>query len=118
MALQARAEVALQCQRCLQPMASTIDIDRVFRFAADEREAERLDEETDDEVLVLEPSLDLHALLEDELILALPLVPRHEECPQPLLPAMPSDDAGDDASAKPNPFAVLAALRGGGGKPS
>jgi uncharacterized protein len=35
-------------------------------------------------VLALEPALDLKELVEDELLLALPLVPRHEVCPEPL----------------------------------
>jgi uncharacterized protein len=45
-------------------------------------QAERLDEELEDDVLVMPARLDLAELLEDELILALPLVPRHAgSCP-------------------------------------
>jgi uncharacterized protein len=106
--LRAETEVALECQRCLQPMRQSLTVDRAFRFAADEDEAARLDEELDDDVLVLSRAFDLPALVEDELILALPIVPRHEDCPQPLpLPAAAPD--ADDAA--PNPFAALAALR-------
>jgi uncharacterized protein len=106
--LNARGSVTLQCQRCLQPMGQPLAVDRWFRFVGDEDEAERLDEEIEDDVLALSHSFDLHALLEDELILALPLVPRHEACPQPL-----SVDAGADVveAAEPSPFAALAALR-------
>ncbi len=113
--LQGRAPVVLQCQRCLQPMVHTLEVDRRFRFVADEDEAERLDEQIEDDVLVLEPRLDLFALLEDELLLALPLVPRHEPaCPGPLPAAL--EPAADDAPAqRPNPFAALAALRRGPG---
>lgn len=107
--LQLRAEttVTQQCQRCLQPMAVPLAVDRRFRFVASEEEAERLDEESEDDVLVESRRFDLPALIEDELILALPLVPRHETCPQPL-PAATSDAAEEVA---PNPFAALAALR-------
>jgi uncharacterized protein len=113
LALEAQAPVLLQCQRCLQPLAETLAVDRRVRFVRGEDEAARLDEESDDDVLALPARLDLHALVEDELILALPLVPRHEVCPEPLpLPkAEPAADAGDAAEAKPNPFAALAALR-------
>ncbi len=52
--------------------------------AGGEEAAAALDAESDDDVLALESSLDLHALVEDELLLALPLVPRHDECPEPL----------------------------------
>lgn len=106
--LRARAEVPLQCQRCLQTMAQPLWVDRRFRFVRTEEEASGLDEESEDDVLVLPARLDLHELLEDELILAVPIVPRHEVCPEPLpLPEAPAPDA----EAKPNPFAALAALK-------
>ncbi|MDE1948713.1 MAG: DUF177 domain-containing protein [Burkholderiales bacterium] len=106
--LQAHTTVALQCQRCLRPLQEAIEIDRRFRFVGDEDEAARLDEEDDDEdVLVASRAFDLLGLVEDELILALPIVPRHAECPQPL-PLAAADEAGE---AAPNPFAALAALR-------
>lgn len=105
--LEVRATVRLQCQRCMLPMQQTIDAKRSFLFARDELEAARLDEELDDDVLVLSRSLDLAELAEDELILALPLVPRHERCPEPL--AVPVDSAA--APERPNPFAALETLR-------
>jgi uncharacterized protein len=105
--LHAQTQAVLQCQRCLQPMAEPVEVDRRFRFVASEAEAERLDEELDDDVLVLSRHFDLVALLEDELILALPLVPRHDTCPEPL--PLPADDT-EDAPAE-NPFAALAHLR-------
>ena len=91
-------------------------MDRRLRFVRSEAAAARLDEASDDDVLVLSPGLDVHELLEDEFILALPLAPRHEEqCPVPLL--IPLDDLQDEEPA-PNPFAALAAMRKGrlGGK--
>lgn len=106
--LQARARLAFQCQRCLQPLELPVAADTWFRFVAGEDEAERLDAEAEEDVLALTRSLDLHALLEDELLLALPLVPRHEQCPQPL-PAHGGGTSADPAAAKP--FAALAALR-------
>jgi uncharacterized protein len=101
--LRAQAEVVMPCQRCLQPMAVALAVDRRFRFVADEAQAERLDADSEDDVLVLEPALDLQALLEDELILALPLVPRHAQC------TLPAGAATVDEAA--HPFAGLAALR-------
>jgi uncharacterized protein len=106
--LQASTTVPLQCQRCLGPLAQPIEVDRRFLFVADEDEAERLDEESEDDVLVLQPRLNLAELLEDELILALPIVPRHEgACPEPLRPS------GEDDTGRLHPFAALAALRKG-----
>lgn len=105
--LRAQAEVVLQCQRCLEALRQPLQVDRNYRFVHHEQDAERLDEELEDDVLALPPRLDLVELIEDELILALPLVPRHEgACPSPLpLPATPEEEPA------PNPFAKLAVLR-------
>jgi uncharacterized protein len=118
--LQGQTVVSLECQRCLQPMAHALTVARWLRFVADEDEAAQLDEESEDDVLALPRRLDLRTLLEDELILALPLVPRHERCPVPLpaaanLDGLPQADddagAGPQRPARPNPFAALAVLR-------
>ena len=107
--LQARAQVKLQCQRCLQALEMDLAVDRHFLFVASEEEAARLDEHSEEDVLVLQPRLDLRELIEDELILAVPLVPRHEgDCPDPL--PMSLGDLPEEAP-QPNPFAALAALR-------
>jgi uncharacterized protein len=113
--LQGAAAVTLQCQRCLRAMTEDLAVDRHFRFVRHEDEAARLDEEIEDDVMVLPTRLDLTELLEDELILALPIVPRHSGvCPDPL--PLRADKGLKEASA-PHAFAALAALRGhtGGG---
>jgi len=99
--------VSLTCQRCLQPMDETLQIDRRLRFVRGEDEAARLDEMSEDDVLELPQRLDLLGLVEDELILALPLVPRHERCPVPL--PLRDDDVAEEPA--PRPFAALEALR-------
>jgi uncharacterized protein len=110
--LQASATVLLQCQRCLQDMTEAVRVDQRIRFVRTETEAARLDEESEDDVLALVPRLDLQTLFEDELILSLPLVPRHDTCPKPLLAPAAATDAVP-ADAAPHPFAALAALKGG-----
>ena len=107
--LHAQTQIRMECQRCLMPMTARMKIDRHFLFARDEEHAAQLDEELEDEVLVLARTLDLAELVEDELILALPIVPRHETCPVPL--RHDSDVADVVLQLKPNPFAVLAALK-------
>ena len=107
--LTAAARVALVCQRCLQPVATELAAQRSFRFVHGEAAAAALDADSEDDVLALGRSLDAISLLEDELLLTLPLVPRHAVCPQPLLP--PDDSV---LSERENPFAALAALKGGG----
>jgi uncharacterized protein len=109
--LVAEATVTRECQRCLKPMALCLAVDRHFLFAPDEDSAAALDAETDEaDVLVLTPRLDLHELVEDELLLALPIVPRHDRCPQPLpVAASAEPPAGDEAA--PHQFAALAAWK-------
>lgn len=109
--LSARCMVWLGCQRCLQPFATEIRVDSSIRFVRDEAEAERLDVDSEHDVLALCHSLDLRELFEDELLLALPLVPRHEQCPQPLNVA-DTEALPEQAGAAPaHPFAVLTALK-------
>jgi len=105
--LQASTSVQLVCQRCLQAMVENVGVDRSFLFVATAEEAERLDEASEDDVLVLPRLFDVLELLEDELILALPIVPRHLECPNPL-PVLPPEPEEEPVQ---NPFAALAALR-------
>jgi len=58
-------------------------------------------------VLALPRVLDLRELIEDELLLAEPLVPLHDVCPDPL--PSPTDD--DAELAAEHPFAALGALK-------
>jgi uncharacterized protein len=111
LAIRADAEVTLECQRCLQPMTVPLQAERCIFFVDGEDAAAALDAESEDDVLALTPALDLEALIEDELLLALPLIPRHDVCPQPL----PRPFVDEDAAPAPadHPFAVLAALKRG-----
>jgi uncharacterized protein len=104
----ARAHVRCDCQRCLQPVLLNLDAVRALRFVADEATAEALDAESEDDVLALPRSLDLHELIEDELLLALPLVPMHGHCPQPL--PMSAGEIEPDGEQSSKPFAGLAGL--------
>ena len=65
-------------------MEVDIQIDRNFMFVHGEAAAAQLDAETDDDVLEMPRVLDLRELVEDEILLAMPLVPRHDVCPEPL----------------------------------
>ncbi|MCV2354510.1 DUF177 domain-containing protein [Paucibacter sp. B2R-40] len=110
--LEASAEAQLTCQRCLRPVQEHVEFARWFRFVHDEAAAAEIDAETEEDVLVLSRNFDLFELIEDELLLSLPLVPRHEECPEPLAaPLDPALSEGEPQSERPHPFAALAALK-------
>lgn len=108
--LQVDTALAMTCQRCLQPLAVPLAVARDLRFVAGEEAAAAEDAESEDDVLALAPFLNLHTLMEDELVLALPWVPRHELCPEPLVvPASPEELA---LEAEPHPFqAALARVK-------
>jgi len=108
--IEATTQVMLECQRCLAPVAAGIEAKRSFLFVHGENTAAELDSDSEDDVLALTRSLDLRELIEDELLLALPLVPRHDTCPQPLMAAEPEALPEEDP---PHPFAALAALKRG-----
>lgn len=105
--LQARCPIALLCQRCLNPVRLDVVATRSFLFVAGEQTAAELDESSEDDVLALTRALDLRELVEDELLLSLPIVPKHDVCPEPL----PAVDGEADGGERPHPFAVLATLK-------
>ena len=108
--LHIHTEVARHCQRCLQTLVLPVAVDRLFRFVPDEATASAQDEDSAEDVLVWDKHFDLHALLEDEILLDLPLIPMHAQCP--LLAAQPPAAATPVAPAeeKRQPFAGLADL--------
>lgn len=112
--LQVRLDLPVGCQRCLGPVVVALEVDRWFRFAADEAAAEAEDDDSEEDVLAMEPRPDLLGLVEDELLMAIPLVPMHEQCPEPLVaPQARADADAQQASPeeRPHPFAALARLK-------
>jgi len=109
--LRVQADLPLTCQRCMTAVVTPLRIDRHLVFVTGEAVAAALDDGSEDDVLELTAALDLHALIEDELLMALPLVPRHERCPGEV--KLSVQDQGFDAAGaeKAQPFAALAALK-------
>ncbi len=110
--LEANTHVPQTCQRCLGVVDIPLAVDRWFRFVADEAAAAAEDDDCEEDLLALEPRPSLHDVLEDELLMELPLVPMHDVCPVHI--AMQAADPGveeADAEARKNPFAALAKLK-------
>lgn len=100
----------LVCQRCLQSMTYPIDIETRLGLARTE-DAARLPEGY--EPLILEDStVEVARIVEDELILALPIVPAHPpgECAVKAIGPVAEKTATDSSSDKRRPFAGLAEL--------
>jgi uncharacterized protein len=108
--LKAGAKLSLTCQRCLAPVEMPVAVDRTFRFVSDEETAAAEDDRSEEDVLALSRNFDLVALVEDELLMELPLAPRHETCPPVRLAV--ADEAFEGSSGRhENPFAVLGRLK-------
>lgn len=86
--------VVLTCQRCLQPVALPVTSDSLLAVLDTEAAADELPE--DREPVVADATrLDLGFLAEEEVLLALPFVPMHDEACAPA--AVEIDEAGDEA---------------------
>lgn len=109
--LEAEASVPLVCQRCLGPVDTPLAVDRWFRFVADEETAAAQDEDSEEDLLVASRDFDLHALIEDELLMEIPVMPVHEVCPAPVRLSAVDPDFESPDKERENPFAVLGALR-------
>lgn len=110
--LDANCHLPRVCQRCLDTMQVHLHVGRWFRFVEDEASAAAQDETSEEDLLVLEPEFDLHDLIEDELLLELPYIARHEVCPTEPTMAVADPQFVLDPE-RPNPFSALASLKSG-----
>lgn len=112
-------KVPMECQRCLDTVETELVSDFHLALIDDESLIERLDEDADFIVLgesestkkgdIDTPaSIDLLALLEDELLLLMPLSPKHDACELRHRPTI--KDVVEEK--RDNPFDVLASLKG------
>jgi len=102
--LSLRSNLTTFCQRCLEQMPLSLNLD--FHYLISEvntNNPDMLEVEDNDDFDWQEASqaMDVAALIEDEIIMALPIAPTHEsKCSQ----------APMQSGEKPNPFAVLKGL--------
>ena len=104
-----KTQLTLQCQRCMEPFKYEIIGNFLFGLVQTEKEAEKLPERFDP--LVVEESLVISDLIEEELIVSLPIVPMHnmENC-KVALPFVSGKDLKFETE-KDNPFKVIELLR-------
>ncbi|MFB6348298.1 DUF177 domain-containing protein [Moraxella sp. ZJ142] len=110
---QVAGQIQVACQRCLEPL--DVDVSGAYSLAllASADDVPLID---DAEYILMQElgngvthKLPIKDLLEDELLLTLPLSPRHEDC------EMLVESAGDELESEEihdNPFAALAGLKG------
>ena len=104
-----KGHLHLICQRCLQDCKVDLAEKRRFLLVATEDDADNYPvEDEEQEPLVASHQFNLLETIEDEVLLSIPLIPKHPEgfC-EPHASAF-GDDEVDDPLAKPeNPFNIL-----------
>lgn len=105
------ASLDLKCQRCLEPYAFPVDAQIALAWVKTAQEADKLPIRYEPYVVEETPLL-LNDVIEDELLLALPQIPMHDEadCPASKL-LKQGNKVTDEPEQKANPFAVLAKLK-------
>lgn len=102
--------LALVCQRCLESSEFEVDIDSVLALAASQAAIDREPLEVDGpEWILATRAMSVADLLEDELLLAVPLVPRHEQCVEA--------GGAQRAASQDSPFSGLKGLLRKGNRP-
>ena len=94
----------LACQRCLKAISFDLDVDSLLELIPEgaDMSQDELEDDTRD-FLPVAGELDVAELVEDEILLALPVAPRHEKCGLP---------GAADAGERINPFEALAGIKG------
>jgi uncharacterized protein len=104
LALKVTGTLPLACQRCLEAIPFKVDIDSRLELvpAGAEMSQDELEDDTRD-FLPVAGELLVAELVEDEVLLALPVAPRHERCGLP---------GAAESGERITPFAALAGLKG------
>jgi uncharacterized protein len=108
------AQLPQQCQRCLQPMLTEIDTKMALVVLDSETSQNSQNEELPlgyETITLTSTPVSLITLIEDELILALPIVAKHTACPSNECQYVSS--IAEDKTLKNNPFQVLSQLKNG-----
>lgn len=96
----ANGALGLECQRCLGPVAFQVALRSELLLARTEREIDAAEDDIDR--VLASAAMDVCKLIEDEVLLALPMAPMHEQC----------DGMRDSAeTGGTSPFAALARLK-------
>lgn len=106
-----KGEVTLECQRCLGQVRQALDSEFLWGLVTTEEAAASLPK-THEPVFIEKEALDLLPAIEDELILALPLVAYHEPGECSLLEQIEVQAPElQEPVRKNNPFSALADLK-------
>lgn len=93
-------ELRLVCQRCLGQLILPLSVDVELALTENAREIEEAEDQVDR--VLASRAMNVAQLVEDEVLLALPMVPRHDRC---------SVEVAAGREANVSPFSVLTELK-------
>lgn len=96
--------LSLCCQRCLEAIDYRLEVRSLLEFLDDDGELTQEEVEDDSrDFLPHQQELDVAVLIEEEILLALPTAPRHDDCVLP---------GAGQPTERVSPFSVLAGFHG------
>lgn len=107
---QITACLVLQCQRCLEPFSHEIESSFLSGIVRSEEEANQLPKGYD-QLIVKEGMLALQEVVEDELIINLPIVPMHKVSDCKVKLPLEIETNEEVQVGKENPFKVIEFLK-------
>ncbi|MCG7533639.1 23S rRNA accumulation protein YceD [Pseudoalteromonas sp. OOF1S-7] len=106
-----QAKVTVLCQRCNDELGLDLEQDFAYSPVGFGAESEELPECYDVVELDEEGEINLRQIVEDELILAIPIVPKHTEASCSFSDKPVSFGDIEEQESKPNPFEILKQLK-------
>jgi len=101
------AQMTLLCQRCLKPMLYSVDVQVALIVLTEEQD----DEAGYEPIILNSTQVSLIKLIEDELILAMPIIAKHTTCPSNDYQL--DENISEHNNIINNPFQVLSTLKKG-----
>lgn len=105
---QAKGAVSMTCQRCLEPVSVEVEASFNLAVALTDEQAKHLPRDYDP-LIIETDEIELLPVIEDELMLSLPLVAYHDDCS--IQTSFGESETARTQDDKPNPFSVLAQLK-------
>ena len=104
----AEATLKVICQRCLEPMTIEVHANYALTIVHDEEEALHIPDQSDPFMVANDEEVSTPELIEDELIVSMPLVSYHDEA---VCKGHSHYSSGNVAEEKTNPFSILQKLK-------
>lgn len=105
-----KASLPVECQRCLEPLRIELADEFNLVLVADETVAKSLEKQYDP-LVVEENKIYLADLIDEQLVLAMPIVNYHQSGPCSEAKSYATEQTETEDMASDSPFAVLATLK-------